>query len=92
MGRKSEYLKTIGKTKNLKSVGKIAKGLIPYVGEWDFSESMGKYRVPFTIISGTTRWTGLLLGLIKNPIFYHGYSVPTIGVEYAIARDEIFKK
>jgi len=83
MERKSEYLKT---------GGKIASGFIPYIGEYNFSESMGKYRIPFTILFGTIRWTGLLLGHFVNPNAYYAYAIPTIGEESAIARDEIFNK
>ena len=94
MGRKSEYLKTIGKTENLKSVGKIASGFVPYAGEWEFSEVFGKYRyrIPYTIIVGTLRWTGIVLGLTKDPIAYQAYIYPTTAQVPAIACNEIFKK
>lgn len=82
MRERLEYLKTIAK---------IASGFVPYVAEWDFSKPLGKYRVPFTIISGTARWTGLLLGFTKDPIAYHMYTFPTVAEVSTIARDEISK-
>jgi hypothetical protein len=83
MERKSEYLKTFGK---------ITLGFVPYIGEHKFFEPTGNYRTPLTILFGTIRWTGLLLGYFVNPNAYYAYAIPTVGEEPAIIRDEIFNK
>jgi len=94
--KKPEWLKTLSEKATHGKV-KYATMLVPFVGDWIFSDfipsdDLKKARLAITLATGTVRTGGLAAGIITgNPLYFIPYWGLTIGEEVGNGLPNLFK-